>query len=438
MSQDVEPSSPRPPRRLGLVSAVSLVVASMIGTGIFTTSGFLVRDLASLSAVLIAWLVGGFVALAGALSYAELVGMFPENGGEYQLLERIYHPAVGFVAGWISLIVGFSAPIAAAALAFGEYLQAVAPAIPAQLSAVTLIFAFTALNVAHVRASGVAQNLLAALQVVLILVFIAAGLTTGDLSRITEGSTSTSAALLSPAFAVGLVYVSFGYSGWNASAYVAGEIERPRTNLPIALATGTLLVTLLYVGLNVVFLAGAPASELAGQVDIAHIAAVTLFGDTAGIFVTILISIGLAASVAAMILSGARIYEAMGLRHKRLSFLNRRTATGGPIYATLLQSTLAIIMTLTASFETLLVYVGFTLALSTGLTVAGVYILRRREPEHPRPYRVTGYPITPLLFLLLVGWTITHTLQQRAAAAAAGLITIATGLAAYYLLRDRR
>lgn len=410
----------------------------MIGTGIFTTSGFLVRDLASLSAVLIAWLVGGFVALAGALSYAELVGMFPENGGEYQLLERIYHPAVGFVAGWISLIVGFSAPIAAAALAFGEYLQAVAPAIPAQLSAVTLIFAFTALNVAHVRASGVAQNLLAALQVVLILVFIAAGLTTGDLSRITEGSTSTSAALLSPAFAVGLVYVSFGYSGWNASAYVAGEIERPRTNLPIALATGTLLVTLLYVGLNVVFLAGAPASELAGQVDIAHIAAVTLFGDTAGIFVTILISIGLAASVAAMILSGARIYEAMGLRHKRLSFLNRRTATGGPIYATLLQSTLAIIMTLTASFETLLVYVGFTLALSTGLTVAGVYILRRREPEHPRPYRVTGYPITPLLFLLLVGWTITHTLQQRAAAAAAGLITIATGLAAYYLLRDRR
>jgi APA family basic amino acid/polyamine antiporter len=425
-------------RRLGLITATLVVVASMVGTGVFTTTGFLVRDIGSLAAVLVAWLVGGLFALCGALSYAELVAALPRNGGEYQLLGRVFHPAAGFVAGWISLVVGFSAPVAASALACGSYTRAVAPALDDTLVAVVLVAGFSVLHATHVTLGGGIQNLFAAAKVLLILAFIVGGLAFAGLGHLGQGSTQPLlGSLLSPAFAVGLIFISFSYSGWNGAAYLAGEVKDPARTLPLALIGGTALVTLLYLGLNAVFLAAAPAAELAGVVEIGHVAAVRVFGGDIGVVFSAGIALLLVSSVSAMIMAGPRVYQVMGEDHPRLSFLAYRTRQGGPAAAVALQGAVAVVMVLTSTFEALLTYIGFTLSLSAGLTVAGVLVLRQREPELERPYRTWGYPITPLAFVALCLWMSSWALWERPVVAFAGLGTIASGLVLYLVVRKR-
>lgn len=424
-------------RRLGATTAMLLVVANMIGTGVFTTSGYLVRDLDSSMAVLSAWLIGGVLALCGALSYAELAAFMPRNGGEYQLLSRIYHPAVGFVAGWISLLVGFSAPIAASALAFGNYAAALAPWLPVTPAALTLVLAVSVLHATHVTLGGSVQNVFSVAKVLLIVVFIVGGLALGDLSLLSGGSRSFSTAVISPAFAVGLVYISFSYSGWNAAAYLAGEVRRPARSLPIALLGGTAIVMGLYLGLNAVFLASAPPQRLAGVLEIGHVAATHLFGTRAGGMLSALIALALVSSVSSMVMAGPRVYQAMGEDYKPLAWLRMRTRHGGPAVAVALQAAVAMLMAATASFEFILGYIGFTLSLFTGLTVLGLFVLRRREPHGKRPYRTWGYPLTPALFLLLSLWMVVHALWHRPLAAAAGMGTIVSGLLLYLAIHNR-
>jgi basic amino acid/polyamine antiporter, APA family len=421
-------------RKLGALSATLLVVGSMVGTGVFTTAGFLVRDLSSIPAVLALWVVGGVLAMAGALSYAELGAALPENGGEYQLLTRIYHPAVGFVSGWVSLVVGFSAPTAASALAFGAYVEAALPEIPAVAAALGLLIALAAAHAASVRLGSGVQNLTTIGLVLLAIGFVAVGLARADFGRALESSVPLGAALSSPSFAVGLVYVSFAYSGWNAAIYVAGEVDRPARALPLALIAGTLLVTLLYLALNFVFVTAAPASELAGKLEVGQIAAQRLFGAGAARVMSLLVALALATTVSALLMTGPRVYEAMGVHHPRLMWLSRR-AGGGPSAAIALQAGLAAAMLLTAAFDQLLSYIGFTLAISSALAVAGVFVLRRREPSLPRPYRVLGHPVTPALAIAISAWMVIHALVERPFAALAGLATIATGLLAWALVR---
>jgi APA family basic amino acid/polyamine antiporter len=423
-------------RRLGLTTATLIVVASMVGTGVFTTTGFLVRDIASSPAVLLAWMVGGVFALCGALSYAELVAALPRSGGEYHLLSRAFHPAVGFVAGWISLVVGFSAPIAASALAFGSYTAAIAPMINPIGAALTLVIALTAIHALHVTAGSGVQNLFAAIKVVLILVLIAGGGLLGKPEHIfAPTSTSLLTATLSPAFAVGLIFISFAYSGWNGAAYIAGEVRSPARTLPVALLSGTAVVTILYLGVNYVFLTAAPASELSGVVEIGHVAATHLFGAGTGKLLSAVIALALVSSVSAQIMAGPRVYQVMGEDHPRLRLLARRTRHGAPVVAVILQSAVATLMLVTSTFEALLTYIGFTLSLSAGLTVVGVAVLRRREPGLERPYRAWGYPLTPGLFVVLCLWMTVHALWQRPVVAIAGLVTIASGLGLFFVVR---
>jgi APA family basic amino acid/polyamine antiporter len=444
-------SAAAPPRALGMPTAVFLIVASMIGAGVFTTTGFLVRDLVSTSAVLAAWGLGGLTAICGALAYAELAAALPHNGGEYTLLSRIYHPAVGFVAGWISLVVGFSAPMAAAALAFGEYTERLLPGADPTAAGLTAILALALLHGLRVRLGGLVQNLVTAATVLLILAFIVGGLARGDLSRLTPlGDPSTAAAITSPAFAVGLVFVSFAYSGWNAAAYIAGEIHDPSRSIPRALLLGTAIVAALYLGLNLVFVIAAPASELAGVVEVGYVAAEHLFGDrllTAAM--TGLVALGLLTTVSALMMAGPRVYEALGADYPRFGRLARRLVEGdsdgdtttndarGPIPAIALQVLLAAAMVLTATFGDLLTYMGMTLALSSGLTVAGVFVLRRREPDLPRPYRTWGHPLTTLIALALMAWMIVFTIGERPIAALVAGATIVAGLGVYFLVRPR-
>lgn len=430
-------------RRLGGFTATLLVVASMVGTGVFTTTGVVVADVPSSPAVLMAWLLGGVLALAGALAYAELGAALPRNGGEYHLLGRIYHPSIGFVAGWVSLFVGFSAPIAASALAFGSYLGAVVPGVDPVAAAVVLISVLSGLHAFDVRLGSGIQNVFTVGKLLLVAGFaVAGGVAVAGLDAPAEApavaGVALGDALLSPAFAVGLILVSFAYCGWNGAVYIAGEVRNPGRTLPAALLIGTALVAVLYVALNAVFLSAVPLGELSGAVEVGDLAARRLFGDGAGAVLSSLISLALVSSVSAMLMAGPRVLEEMGADHPALRPLSGRTGRGGPALAVFIQAIVAINMVVTASFGTLLAYIGFTLSISAGLTVAGVYVLRAREPDLPRPYRTWGYPVTPALFIALSLWMIVHTLAERPEAAIPGLGTLASGFLLYALLGRRQ
>lgn len=427
-------------RRFGPATGALLVMASMIGTGVFTTTGFLVRDLGSLPAVLVAWVVGGVVALCGALAYGELVAALPNNGGEYWLLGRIYHPALGFLAGWVSLVVGFSAPMAASAVAFGEYLHNVFPGVPPRLAATLLVGGLGLLHAVRLSWGSRVQNAATVLDALLIVGFIAGGLALSEPSALWRpNQPALGAAVASPAFAVGLIYVSFSYSGWNAAAYVAGELRSPGRTLPRALLIGIGLTAMLYVGLNLVFLVAAPPAALSGEIDVGYVAAVHLFGPSVAVAASALVAVGLFTTVSALMMTGPRVYEAMGRDYPRLRLLSGRGSNDerGPVAAIVLQTVLALIMLLSASFDALLTYMGFTLSLFAALTIAGVFVLRGREPELYRPYRTWGHPLTTALALALNAWMLVHALWQRPVSTLAGLATLGAGFLLYLWARPQ-
>lgn len=423
-------------RRFGLTTGLLLVVANMIGTGVFTTTGFLVRDVPSVPAILIAWGVGGVVALCGALTYAELARAYPHNGGEYQLLTRIYHPSIGFVSGCSAFIAGFSAPIAASSMAFGEYLSGVVPGQPTLPAAIGLVVVLALLQMKSPTIGAKFQNAFTFGKIGLILAFIVGGCLLADWSHLTVPSKlSVGTAMVSPKLAVGLVYISFTYSGWNAAAYVAGELHNPNRTVPLALVGGTLIVMLLYLGLNVVFLASAPAEQLAGQVRIGHVAAVNLFGQAAGRGMSLMIAIGLVSTVGAMMIAGPRVYEAIGWDYPSLAILTKRSADGSPVTAILLQAAFAIGLIVSMKFEELLRFIGVTLSLFAILTVLGVFVVRRRLIGESAGGTVWWKTIPPVLFIALESWMIWHTVRSdpRVLAVTAGVLAAAFGL--YLIVR---
>lgn len=430
-------ASERWTRKFGLTTGLLLVVANMIGTGVFTTTGFLVADIRSIPAVLVAWCLGGLVALCGAVTYAELSRTFPNNGGEYQLLTRIYHPSIGFLSGCASFVVGFSAPIAVSAMAFGEYLNGVLPDVPKRPAAVGLVVLLALLQAKWPTLGNRFQNIFTLGKVGLILAFVVGGLSLADWSHLSKPSeVSVAAAVASPAFAVGLVYISFTYAGWNAAAYVAGELRNPSRTVPLALIGGTSIVMLLYLGLNVVFLASAPVDQLAGQVRIGHVAAVSLFGEAAGRGMSLLIAIGLVSSVGAMMIGGPRVYEAVGLDYPALAVLSKRSVNGSPVIAIGLQAFVTIGLIFSMTFDELLRFIGVTLSLFAGLTVFGVFVTRRRTSGQKMTATAFLKTLPPVLFIALESWMVWHAVRSDPRVLfATGLVLVAAfGL---YLLVSR-
>jgi APA family basic amino acid/polyamine antiporter len=422
--------------RLSAWQAGALVVASMVGTGVFTTSGFLLGDLGSPLAVLLVWLVGGLLALAGAAVYGELGAMMPRAGGEYVYLSRAFHPLVGFLSGWISLLVGFSAPIAGAAMAFGRYLHTVAPSVPEPAAGAALIVVVTTLHARDIVWAGRLQTFFTAVNLVAVVGFIVAGAVAGH----PHGGAllhPTAALPSAGAFAVALVIVSYSYFGWNAAAYVAGEMRDPQRALPRALAVGCGMVTALYVALNAVFLRAVPADALKGKLEVGHLAAAALFGEAAAGALSVVICLVLAASVSALVMTGPRVYLAMAEDGLFFRAFARRNARGAPVYGVLLQGVLAMVMALTATFDGLLVYVGFTLSLSAAATVLGAAVLRWRRPELPRPYRTFGWPFTPLVFSAFSLWMAVYAISRQPVESLSGLGTVLIGALLYALWRQR-
>jgi basic amino acid/polyamine antiporter, APA family len=435
-----------PNRPLGAVHAAALVVASMVGTGVFTITGELLVSLPSPALVLAAWMVSGLLALCGATVYAELGTMMPRVGGEYVYLSRAFGPATGFMSGWVALIVGFAVPTAVGAIGFASYVHAIAPALPQPAVAVALIVALTAVHMIDVRFGARMQAALAGLVVVVIVVFVVAALVTGRLTFANLGASvpvvrsahGASVVASAAVFAVALVQVSYAYSGWNGAAYVAGEVRDPARALPRALVMGTGLVTLLYLVLNVVFLCAVPPVALAGQINVAHIAASALFGTRGAEIVSSLVALTAAGFVSAMLMSGPRVAVAMGEEGVFFRALGRTNARGAPTLAVGLQGALAIVAVLTAAFERLLVYVGFTLTLNAAAAVLAAFVLRWREPASERPHRALGWPLSGVLFLALATFMIVLAVRERPRESVAALATLLAGGVAYAVWRRRR
>ncbi len=430
-----------PSRGLGPATVTALLVSNMVGTGVFTSLGFQARDLHTTPALLLLWLVGGVAALCGALSYAELGAALPRSGGEYVYLGRAYHPLVGFLGGWVSMTAGFAAPIALAGIAFGRYLSAVLPVAPLPAS-LALVAAAALLHAGGLTLGRRVQVALTAANLLLVAGFVAAGLARGGQPVAVLPGPAAWREAASPAFAVSLVYVGYAYTGWNAAGYVAGEIRDPPRTVPLALAAATGLVTVLYVLLNYTFLRLVPLGELAGVVEVGALAARRAFGPAGAAAAALAIALLLTATVSAMVLAGSRVTQAVaeGLARGGAGLAARaagRSAAGAPRNAVLVQAALVALLLLTNSFERVMAYAGFTLNLMSLLTVAGLFVLRRREPALPRPYRAWGYPVTPLVYVALSVWTLAFVLAERPRESLLGLATVLAGVPVWLALRRR-
>lgn len=410
-----------PPRRqLGLTTAICLVIANMIGTGLFTTSGFLIADLKTPLRVVAAWVVGGAVAMLGAICYGALARAIPENGGEYLLLRRTVHPSAGYVAGWISLLAGFSAPIAMAAFGFGEYAKPWLPGVPVRVTGSIVICLFAINHALHITRGALVQNIAVAAKLVLIALFVGyAG------TRLHVPNEEPFTPFSASAFAASLVWISFSYAGWNAVVYVSSEVRDPNKNLARALILGAGIVTIIYAVTNAVFVFGTPADAIAGQVAVAQIAARHIGGNSLAGLVTVIVLIALATSVSAMVMAGPRVYARMADDGLLPAWL--RSDDGPPRAGIALQLALALMFLWTNTFEALLSYIGFTLSLSTALTVWGLVRMKRRLPS----IRVVGWPFVPAVFLIFVACSIVFGIGRLKWGALWGVGTIITGLIAW-------
>jgi APA family basic amino acid/polyamine antiporter len=414
-------------RHLGLATASALVVGNMVGSGVFTTSGFALADLGDPRLVLLAWGVGGVIALCGALSYGGLAVRVPRSGGEYTFLSEVLHPAAGFLAGWVSLLAGFTAPIALAALVFATYLEsALGSELHAAWVATGSVGLFAGLHGLRLREGVGLQNAIIALKLLALVAFCGFAASRGSAWPQAPDPTATDGFPVI-AFATSLVWISFSFSGWNGAVYLAGEIRDPQRNLPRALWIPTLGVTCLYLALNAVFLAAGPADTLAGRPDIAAIAALHLGGPALQRALSVVICIALLTSVSAMVMSGPRVYAEMAKDGWLPAFLAR--GADAPTAAVFLQGALAIAVVWVADLAELLSYLGFTLSLSAALTVAAAVRVRMREGARAVP--IPAYPLPPLLFIAFTLGAAGFMVAREPGPAAIGLLTGLSGLILY-------
>jgi APA family basic amino acid/polyamine antiporter len=409
-------------RRIGLVGATSIVVSNMIGIGIFTMPAFFAGDLGTPPLVIGIWVVGAFMALVGALCYSELSINFPRSGGEYVYLSEAWGPTWGFVDGWVTFFAGFSAPIAVAALAISAYLAYFFPALSpdyavepvlslgfvtiqlggAQLVACGVVIVFTLLNILNVSQVSKLQNYLTGAKLLVLLTFLVLGFAVGDgdWSHFSREMTRTSELSLGSQFAVSLVFIYLGYSGWNAAVYVAEEIRDPVRVLPRALLGGTLVVALFFIALNCLYIYANPLEKIAGNLAVGANASKALFGpQTAGLFAAAMAA-SLLATVNAMCLIGPRVYYAMAQNRAFLPAAAKvHPRWQSPWVAVIAQGTCCCLLIVTGTFESLAYYISFMLNLFSALAVVALLKFRRGPNWQQIPWVSFAYPLIPGIYV---------------------------------------
>jgi APA family basic amino acid/polyamine antiporter len=440
-------------RQIGFFSATALVISNMVGAGIFATTGFMAGGLGSAPLILLCWSVGAVFAAAGALSYSELGINFPSSGGEYVYLTHAFGPEWGFMTGWVSFFAGFSAPIATAALAFSEYLGYFFPGLrqanaivvgsgalsvrlgAGQMLASALIAGFTVLNIFGVGRVAKVQTVLTSTKLLVIAGFVIFGFLagTGDWSHFSEPAVRTSTISMPAQFVVSLLLVMFGYSGWNAATYVAEEVRRPERTLPAALAAGTLIVAVLYLGLNAVFIYATPLEQMKGQIAIGTLSASNLFGPGVAGILSALMALSILSTVSAEVTVGPRVYYAMA---KNRAFFSAAAKVDPrwhtPINAIIAQGVCAMLMTLTP-FLDLVVYIGYSLTLFTVLSVASVFIFRRRRAGWQRVRALDfAWPLIPASYILVGTSMMVYGVISQPKASLTALATVGVGAMVYH------
>jgi APA family basic amino acid/polyamine antiporter len=416
-------------------SATSVIIANMIGTGVFASLGFQLLDIQSPFVILLLWAVGGMTALFGALSYAELGAALPRSGGEYNFLSKIFHPMLGFVAGWVSVAIGFAAPVALVSILFATYMTQVFPALNSQILAVGLIVILTVIHISNHKNSGGFHQLMTLFKLVLIVGFSVFAFfmveVPQEISFLPQASDV--GIVFSSGFAVSLIYVNYAFMGWNSATYISSEIENPQKSLPKVLLIGTLTVAVLYVVLNFIFLYVAPINEMAGNEKFAYIAAHYVFGEKGAYILALSLSVIFISTVSAMTMAGPRAFQVIGEDYPLFKVLAKTNKNNIPIYAIIFQSALSVLFVLTSSFEFILVFAGFTLGVSNFATVLGVIVLRKTQPDLLRPYKTWLYPLTPILYLCLMGWTLIYIIIEKPQEALMSLGVIVLGVILYFV-----
>jgi len=424
-------------RRLNLFDATLLVIGNVVGAGIFTTSGFLAGELPHPFFFIAVWVIGGLLTLCGALTYAEMAGMFPRSGGDYQFLKAAYGPGAGFLLGWVSFWVITPGSIAALSIALVSYVKGfilLSHPLSEKLLAVAIISFLSFINYRGVRLSGTTQDIFTLGNLLIILTLISAGLVFGN-GNWQHFTVASSVSLpFSKLFGPAMIAVIFTYSGWFASAYIGGEVKNPERNLPLSLLLGTTIITLLYTTINLVYLYALPVSLLKDAVNVAQLAAETLFNPRVAQAVSISIILAISGSINATILGGTRICYAMAEDKIFWSPLRRlHPKYGTPHFSILSQMILACILVLLGTFGQLLSCVVFVMLLSSIATGIAHFILRLRKPHLQRPYHTWGYPVVPLLFICVYTWIAIHIAYSKPLTSIAGLIITISGLPFFYI-----
>jgi APA family basic amino acid/polyamine antiporter len=427
-------------RRLNLLDATLLIIGNVVGAGIFTTSGFLAGELPQPLFFIGIWIIGGLLTLCGALTYAEMAGMFPHSGGDYQFLKAAYGPWAGFLLGWVSFWIINPGSVAALSIALVSYMKgffSLGSIFSEKLVAVSIILFLSFVNYRGVRLSGTAQNIFTLGNLVIVFILIAGGLfisQNGNWQHFTIASSES--VPLSKLFGPAMIAVIFTYSGWFVTAYIGGEIKRPERNLPLSLLLGTSIVTIIYTLINVTYLYALPLSKLKDVVNVAQVTAETLFNRTFTQLVSFSIILAIAASINATILAGARIYYAMAVDNIFWSPLKRlHPLYNTPYVSVVSQTILACLFVLLGTFDQLLSYVVFVMILSSIATGVAHFALRWRRPDLKRPYRTWGYPLVPLLFVSFYFWIAIQIAYARPSTSLLGILITLSGLPFYLIWR---
>jgi APA family basic amino acid/polyamine antiporter len=442
-------------RRLSAVDAAAIVISNVIGGGIFFVPVIVAQMIPHTGGMLGVWVLGGALAFAGAMAYAELAALRPHAGGEYIYLREAFGPAAAFLTGWTSFVAGFSGATAASALALADYVGRFVGAAadtrplmrvplvglaltPRSIVALSAIAALTAIHVRGLGPGRLVQNLLAGVKVSALVTFVALGFAIGhgDAAHLTAGGDLRGSGLL-----LALVPVMFSYSGWNAAAYVAEEVRDPGRNVPLALALGTVTVVVIYVTLNALYLYAMPIGDLASLPGgrLMDTVAERLFGFVAGNLLAVFTIVSIAASISAMVLAGPRVYYSMardGLFIRTAARVHPRYRT--PAVAIVAQGVWSGILVLSGTLSQLVSYTGFAVVLFSAIAVCAVFVLRRRHPDAHRPFRAWGYPWAPAIFVATSFVMLVNELWRNPGATAIGVAIILAGLPVYFVMRGAR